>query len=109
MADRLPDKQAGFDVVRTLESPIIYFDVVSNQGVHMGVINVMLATAKFTLLADGQMRRDIIAVADLRFPVGAAQSLKQAIDNAVLLATPPLSTDAPENEEPKQTKQRKAN
>lgn len=95
MVDRLPRGAGlGSDIVGALDAPEIFFELVPNQGASIGTLSFTLATTKWALLADGQIRKEFIAVCHLRCSALAAQALRAAIDNALLLATPPQSSDA---------------
>jgi hypothetical protein len=83
--------------IDALTAPIIYFDVVTNQGVRAGVANITLATFRHRTDGKGGLQSDLMAVADLRCPIPALAALRAAIDNAILLNTPPASSDAPQN------------
>jgi len=69
-------------------APFIYFEVAPAFGLTHGVINLTLSAHRTLMQPDGKVTTEQVVVAYLRGSVQAARSLRQAIDNALLLATP---------------------
>jgi hypothetical protein len=87
--ERLPTEgEQRPKVVGVLDAPTVYFDGVSNQGNNAGVLNIVLVAAKHIPGEGGNLTPVLMVVADLRCSIQGALSLKQAIDNALLLAMP---------------------
>lgn len=84
MADRLPvAERHGVNVLRTLDAPVIYFDYIANSGSLAGVVNIGIALRRYTAEADGSVRMDVAAVADLRCPVIVAEFLRETLEQAI--------------------------
>ncbi|MEZ5844027.1 MAG: hypothetical protein R3D27_09855 [Hyphomicrobiaceae bacterium] len=68
-------------------APFLYFDAAPNAGTYQGIICITLAAAR--RLAKGpNVEVDVVAVGHLRCSMRAARELRQAIDQALLLAAP---------------------
>jgi hypothetical protein len=52
-------------------------------------VNVTLAAARYLANAEGGVGMDVVAVAHLRCNLQAAAALRKAIDDAILIGTPP--------------------
>jgi hypothetical protein len=93
MADN-PQPRAPLDpgkeiaVTDIARAPIIYFEGVPTLGFNNGVVNLMLAVGLVLPTADGGTLTKPVAVAHLRCHTVAARHLRDAIDKALLLATP---------------------
>lgn len=68
-------------------APIIYFDGAPCYGSSGGIVHVTLAAGRH-LLEENQVAVDAVAVAFLRCSIPAAKSLKEALERALLMATP---------------------
>lgn len=68
-------------------APVIYFDGAPCYGSSGGIVHVTLAAGRH-LLEDNQVAVDAVAVAFLRCSIPAARSLKEALERALLMATP---------------------
>ena len=69
-------------------APFIFFEHAPVFGFTNGVINITLTTNRNYAGPDGAVVNEQIVVAYLRGNIPAALNLKQAIDNALLLAAP---------------------
>ncbi len=67
-------------------APFVFFESAPAAGFTNGVINVTLA-ANRTWIDDGKAVNEQVVVAYLRGNIQAALSLRQAIDNALILAS----------------------
>lgn len=77
-------------LVDNTHAPFLYFDGAPNFGFNEGICNVTLEALRFT--SDGNsVVKERITVAHLRMSFSAAQSLKAAIEGALLLAAPIVS------------------
>lgn len=89
-----PNVQAPVEIpaVDSAHAPFLYFDRVRVLGHNHGVIRITLEALRDLPATGKQPASDSVIVAYLRMNVPAAQSLKAAIDNALLLAAPPAGT-----------------
>ena len=78
----------------TLNAPIIYFDGAPNFGCNYGIINVTLAFARHLPNA-GIIDTDIVVAGHLRCSIRAVVDLRNALNDALLLATPPADGGKP--------------
>lgn len=69
-------------------APIIFFDGAPIFGHYNGIFHVTLAALRHINDAAGNITRDPIAVAFLRTNAQGLLSLRKAIDDALLIATP---------------------
>lgn len=75
-----------------LDVPIVFFDLVTNQGTVGGCANIVLAVNRNRVDGNGGIKTDVVVVAELRCSSGGFAALKTAID-AVILLNAPLATD----------------
>ena len=89
MADN-PDArpQVILSVADVPHAPFIYFEIAPTLGHLNGVINVTLTAGRAYPGKDGTITNEQVVVAYLRGNVPAFMSLRQAIDDAMLLAAP---------------------
>jgi len=69
-------------------APFIFYENAPAMGFTNGVVNITLSANRTYAGPDGAIVNEQIVVAYLRGNVPAALSLRQAIDNALLLAAP---------------------
>jgi hypothetical protein len=69
-------------------APFIFFENAPAFGFMNGVVNITLSANRTYAGPDGAIVNEQIVVAYLRGNIPAALSLRQAIDNALLLAVP---------------------
>ena len=69
-------------------APFIFYEMAPVFGFTSGVVNITLSANRTYAGQDGAIVNEQIVVAYLRGNVPAALSLRQAIDNALLLAAP---------------------
>ena len=69
-------------------APFIFFEHAPVFGFTNGVVNITLSANRTYAGPDGAIVNEQIVVAYLRGNIPAALSLRQAIDNALLLAAP---------------------
>jgi hypothetical protein len=69
-------------------APFIFYEDAPALGFTNGIVNITLAANRTWVGANGAVMNERVVVAYLRGNVQAALSLRQAIDNALLLATP---------------------
>jgi hypothetical protein len=89
MADD-PDTRATEVIIQvsdTPHAPFIFYEGAPAFGFTNGVVNITLAANRTMAGPDGVINEQVV-VAYLRGNIQAAISLRQAIDNALLLATP---------------------
>lgn len=70
-------------------SPFLYFEDAPGLGHLNGIYRVLLTAARLVPMSDGSARNVHTAVAQLQGNREALLSLRQAIDNALLLGTKP--------------------
>ena len=85
-----PDKPeqvapAKITITDTGIAPCIFFEGAVTFGFANGIVNVTLAASRH-LMKDGTPVSDLVAVAHLRCNAVAALDLRNALDNALLLA-----------------------
>ena len=85
--DTRPMEAAAIPVSDTSHAPFIFYEGARTSGHTNGVINVTLAAHR-TWVGPNGIVNDEVVVAYLRGSIQAALSLRHAIDNALLLATP---------------------
>lgn len=85
--DTHPAKEATMIVSDTPHAPFVYYEGAPAFGFTNGVLNITLSAHRTLLGPDGVINEQVV-VAYLRGNVQAALSLRQAIDNALLLAAP---------------------
>jgi hypothetical protein len=86
-----PDPRAGKVAVPVSDAPhapFIFYEIAPAFGFTNGVVNITLSANRTYAGPDGAIVNEQIVVAYLRGNVPAAISLRQAIDNALLLAAP---------------------
>src|SRR5262249_51000581 len=88
-----PNVQAPVEIsaVDSAHAPLLYFDPVRVVGHNHGVIRITLEALRDLPATGNRPRADTVIVAHLRMNVPAAQTLKAAIDTALLLAAPPAA------------------
>jgi hypothetical protein len=92
MADN-PDPRPG-DVAVVIpvndvpHAPFIFYEGAPVSGHMNGIINLTLSANRTYIGADGAAKNDLVMVAYLRGNIQAAVSLREAINNALLLAAP---------------------
>lgn len=79
---------AEIPAVDAAHAPFVYFDNARVSGHHAGIIRITLEALRTLPAGGSQTALDSVVVAHLRMSVPAAQMLKAAIDNALLLAAP---------------------
>jgi len=79
---------APLELSDAAHAPLIYLDGCTNFGVNQDIVNATLFAHRFLAVGQGQIQTDQIVTAHLRMSVAAAQSLKEAIDKALLMAMP---------------------
>jgi hypothetical protein len=85
--DTHPVKEATISVHYTPHAPFVFYEMAPASGFTNGVINITLSANRSFAGPDGIINEQVV-VAYLRGNVQAALSLRQAIDNALLLAAP---------------------
>lgn len=85
----MQESAASVKVVDGLSAaPLIYFEEAPNFGVLNGVMNVTLAARRALPDGKGNITTDMVATAYLRGNIPAMRALREAIDQALLLAMP---------------------
>ena len=87
-----PDPRAGkmtaIPISDVPHAPFIFYENAPAFGFTNGVVNITLSANRTYAGPDGATANEQIVVAYLRGNIPAALSLRQAIDNALLLAAP---------------------
>jgi hypothetical protein len=86
--DTGPKEGAMVQIIDTTHAPFIFYEVAPAFGVTNGVINITLSANRTLIGPNGTVVNEQVVVAYLRGNIQAAISLRQAIDNALLLAVP---------------------
>lgn len=80
-----------------LSSDALSPEICPTYGNNDGLINIMLATGLVEPTPNNQVATRIKAVAHLRMTAGAAASLRDTIDKALLLGAPVENPEGPAN------------
>jgi hypothetical protein len=93
MADNPEGQSNVIPVIDVAHAPFLFFENVFAFGFTNGVASATLSANRTWVDQDGKVVNDQVVVAYLRGNIPAFLSLRQAIDNALLLAAPtqPLS------------------
>jgi hypothetical protein len=91
--DMRPNEGAVAPVSDTPHAPFIFYELAPTFGFTNGVVNITLSANRTWVGQDGVVNNQVV-VAHLRGNVLAARSLRQAIDNALLLAAPTTESKA---------------
>jgi hypothetical protein len=83
-----PEKVPAIAVSDTPHAPFIFYEGAPAFGFVNGVVNITLSANRTYAGAEGTVVNEQVVVAYLRGNIPAALSLRQAIDNALLLAAP---------------------
>ena len=83
-----PEKVPAVSISDTPHAPFIFYENAPAFGVMNGVVNITLSAHRAYAGLDGAIINEQVVVAYLRGNIPAALSLRQAIDNALLLAAP---------------------
>jgi len=86
MAESKSTQSLVFPVTDKPHAPFVFFESAPATGFTNGVVNITLA-ANRTWIEDGKAMNEQVVVAYLRGNIQAALSLRQAIDNALMLAS----------------------
>ena len=83
-----PEKALAIPVSDTPHAPFIFYENAPAFGFTNGVVNITLSANRTYAGPDGTIVNEQVVIAYLRGNIPAALSLRQAIDNALLLAAP---------------------
>lgn len=83
----IPSVQHGVSALASAHAPFLYFDGAPALGTLNGIIQITLDASRLMPTPSG-VSYDRVVVAHLRMSVVAAQSLKAAIEGALLLINP---------------------
>jgi hypothetical protein len=83
-----PKQGMTLPVSDTFHAPFVFFEGAPTFGFVNGVVNVTLAAGRTWISPDSVVVNDYVVVAYLRGNIPAMLSLRQAIDQALLLASP---------------------
>lgn len=87
------DLDREITLLRAGNAPLVYFDLVTTQGLYLGMCNVTLEYTLHTGTADGRAINGRQVAASLRFPLSSLPMLKEAVQKLELLAQPPASDE----------------
>jgi hypothetical protein len=92
MADKSDPRPGEMAIVipvnDTPHAPFIYYDGAPVAAYANGIISLTLSASRTYVGPDGAPKNDFVVVAYLRGNIQAAVSLREAINNALLLAAP---------------------
>jgi len=94
--DTRPKEGAVIPVSDVPHAPFIFYEVAPAFGVTNGVINITLSANRTWVGPNGVVNEQVV-VAYLRGNIQAILSLRQAIDNALLLAAPTPTPEGKSN------------
>ena len=83
-----PEKVPAIPISDTPHAPFVFYENAPAFGFMNGVVNITLSANRTYAGPNGTIVNEQVVVAYLRGNVQAALSLRQAIDNALLLAAP---------------------
>jgi hypothetical protein len=83
-----PENVPTIPVSDTPHAPFIFYEYAPAFGFTNGVVNITLSANRTYAGPDGAIVNEQVVIAYLRGNIPAALSLRQAIDNALLLAAP---------------------
>ena len=81
-------KEMAIPISDTPHAPFIFYENAPAFGFTNGIINLTLSANRTWLGSDGGVVNDQVVIAYLRENILAALSLRQALDNVLLLAAP---------------------
>lgn len=87
--EAIPSVQGGISAIGSAHAPFLYFENAPAFGTLNGIIQITLEAQRIFPTGTGAPAMDRVIVAHLRMNVPAANSLKAAIEGALLLASPP--------------------
>jgi hypothetical protein len=96
----IPSRADAVSGVASAHAPFLYFDGAPTFGFSAGIVSITLEALRFMSVGP-QVTRDRVIVAHLRMSLPAAQSLKEAIDGALLMARPAAGSSDNPGEAPK--------
>lgn len=79
---------ARFAVSDVPHAPFIFYECAPTFGITNDIITITLTAGRAWIGPDGQVMRDHVVVAYLRGDVKAALSLRQSLEDALLMAAP---------------------
>jgi len=88
MADKPDTRSAVISISDVPHAPFIFYDAAPGTGYLNGIISLTLTASRPCFEPDGTLRNDRVVVAYLRGTIPAATSLRNAIDAALLAASP---------------------
>jgi hypothetical protein len=86
--DTHPKEEMAIPVSDTPHAPFIFYENAPAFGFTNGIINLTLSANRTWLGSDGGVVNDQVVIVYLRGNILAALSLRQVLDNALLLAAP---------------------
>jgi hypothetical protein len=89
--DTRPPEQKFIPATDVPHAPFIFYEWAPSFGVNNGIINITLAAGRSWVGPNGVVNEHVVT-AYLRGNIQAALSLRKAIDDALLLATPAAPT-----------------
>ena len=90
MADN-PDTRPEEIIIQvsdTAHAPFVFYEIAPAFGVTNGVVNITLSANRTWIGPNNTVMNEQVVVAYLRGNILAAQSLREAIDKALLMAAP---------------------
>jgi len=81
-----PETEGMIDVTDPYQTPVIFVSQVVGTGFLNGVVNLTLATARFTP-SGGRVEPDLVVSSRLRMDLFCAQQLRNEIDRIILQNT----------------------
>jgi hypothetical protein len=82
----IPSIEGGISAIASAHAPFLYFENAPAVGHLNGIIRITLTASR--ILPGDSASEDHVIIAHLRMNVPAAESLKTAIESALLLAAP---------------------
>ena len=91
--ETIPGVEGGISGIASAHAPFLYLDIATNFGCNNGIVNVTLEAVRY-MSTGPKITLDRVVVAHLRMSIPAANSLKAALDGALLLASPAAGSPA---------------
>jgi hypothetical protein len=87
----IPSVEGDISAIASGHAPFLYFDSAPSYGYADGVVKITLVAQRILPRKTEQPAQDFAIVAHLRMSRTAAQSLKDALENALSLGAPAVS------------------
>jgi hypothetical protein len=84
----MAEKTSKLTPERLIEAPIIFCDAVPTISVNNGIVDLTLAATLTEVVDDGNQRKRLVVVADLKLPLATATALHDLLGKLMLAVQP---------------------